>query len=183
MKHRLTKIYTKTGDQGLTSLGDGSRVSKLDPRVEAYGTVDELNSCIGLIAATDLPTPQKQQLVHIQHKLFDLGSELCVPGRPTLDASLALSLEQQMDQMNEALAPLKEFILPGGSETVARTHLARTVCRRAERRVLALQQNEEVNQASLIFLNRLSDWLFVFARYLTKLQQGSEINWQKNLEL
>lgn len=178
MTNRLTKIYTKKGDQGKTSLGNGERVGKDHDRVEAYGTVDELNSVLGLLSATDLPRQQKSWLNSLQHQLFDLGSELCIPEKQVLKKKHTDILERQIDEMNAQLPPLKEFILPGGSEAAARTHLARTVCRRAERRVLTLSQQEKVSPHSIMFLNRLSDWLFVFARYVLKIQQGKEVLWQ-----
>ncbi|PCJ15546.1 MAG: ATP:cob(I)alamin adenosyltransferase [Gammaproteobacteria bacterium] len=178
MSYRLTKIYTKSGDEGQTGLGNGKRVNKDDPRVEAYGTVDELNSAIGLLSATELPKPQLSWLNAIQHQLFDLGSELCIPESRVLDKTYTDILEQQIDEMNSQLEPLKEFILPGGNEAAARAHLARAICRRAERRVLTLHHQDPVSQHSIIFLNRLSDWFFVFARFILKLQNGQEVLWK-----
>ena len=178
MTYRLTKIYTRTGDKGYTQLGNGERVSKDDSRVEAYGSVDELNSAIGLLAASELPAQQRTWLNQVQHQLFDLGSELCIPEKRVLDKKYIDILEYQIDEMNAQLEPLKEFILPGGNEAAARAHLARAICRRAERRVLTLNGLESTSQNSIVFLNRLSDWLFVFARYVLKLQQGKEVLWQ-----
>ena len=149
MGHRLSKIYTRTGDDGSTGLGDGTRVDKDSHRVEAYGTIDELNSTIGMILAEDsLDDVARQRLSDIQHDLFDLGGELCVPGHCTIDQAFVRRLERELDDMNAGLPPLKEFILPGGGRAAAACHLARTVCRRAERRLWSLARHEAVNPAT-----------------------------------
>ena len=177
MGNRLSKIYTRTGDKGTTGLGDGSRVDKDSLRVEAFGTVDELNSAVGLVLATDLPVEVRDCLTRTQHELFDLGGELCMPGFTLVPDSYVDGLEKELDSFNEDLPPLKDFILPGGSESAARCHLARTIARRAERRVVSLAQNEDVNPASIRYLNRLSDLLFVIARVLARHDGGAEVLW------
>jgi cob(I)alamin adenosyltransferase len=177
MGNRLTKIYTRTGDRGTTGLGDGSRVDKDSLRVEAYGTVDEVNSAIGLVLSSELPESVRACLTRIQHELFDLGGELCMPGHTMIPDAFVTALEQDLDSFNEDLPALKDFILPGGSESAARCHLARTVARRAERRVISLAHNETVNEASIRYLNRLSDLLFVIARILARHDGGSEVIW------
>jgi len=177
MGNRLSKIYTRTGDKGTTGLGDGSRVDKDSLRVEAYGTVDEVNSAVGLVLATELPEAVRDCLTNVQHELFDLGGELCMPGYTLVPESYVERLEISLDAFNEDLPPLKDFILPGGSEAAARCHVARTVARRAERRVISLAHNETVNEASIRYLNRLSDLLFVVARVLARHDGGSEVIW------
>lgn len=177
MGHRLSKIYTRTGDKGTTGLGGGVRVDKDNARVEAFGTVDELNSVIGLLLACPLPEAVRAVLDDVQHDLFDVGSELAQPGRMLIPADYAARLEQVLDGFNADLPPLKEFILPGGGVAAAHCHLARTVCRRAERRVVTLGKNEAINNESLRYLNRLSDLLFVLARVLARADQG-EVLWQ-----
>ena len=177
MGNRLSKIYTRTGDKGVTGLGDGSRVDKDSLRVEAYGTVDELNSAVGLVLAADLPAEVRDCLTRIQHELFDLGGELCMPGTTLIPDRYVDGLENALDGFNEDLPPLKDFILPGGSEAAARCHVARTVARRAERRVVSLAHNEAVNDATIRYLNRLSDLLFVIARVLARREGGSEVLW------
>ena len=177
MGNRLSKIYTRTGDKGTTGLGDGARVDKDSLRVEAYGTVDEVNSTVGLVLATELPEAVRDCLVNVQHELFDLGGELCMPGYTLVPESYVERLENSLDAFNEDLPPLKDFILPGGSEAAARCHVARTVARRAERRVISLAHNETVNEASIRYLNRLSDLLFVIARGLARHEGGSEVLW------
>jgi cob(I)alamin adenosyltransferase len=177
MGNRLSKIYTRTGDKGVTGLGDGSRVDKDSLRVEAYGTVDELNSIVGMVLAADLPDGIRDCLTRIQHELFDLGGELCMPGTTLIPDRYVDHLEQDLDAFNADLPPLKDFILPGGSESAARCHLARTVARRAERRVISLAHNEAVNEATIRYLNRLSDLLFVTARVLARSDGGSEVIW------
>lgn len=178
MGHRLSKIYTRTGDDGSTGLGDGTRVAKDDARVEAYGTVDELNSCVGLVLAESLPDEVRDILVDIQHELFDLGSELCMPGYHAITAEHISRLEKSLDALNAALPPLKEFILPGGGRAASACHLARTVCRRAERRVFTLSREAQVSPEALKYLNRLSDLLFVIARVLARHENGSEVLWR-----
>lgn len=177
MGNRLSKIYTRTGDKGTTGLGDGARVNKDDLRVEAYGTVDELNSMVGLVLASALPMDIRACLTRIQHELFDLGGELCMPGTVRTPASYITDLEQDLDAFNADLPPLKEFILPGGTESAARCHLARTVARRAERRVVSLAHVEKINDESVRYLNRLSDLLFVVSRVLARSEGGMEVLW------
>ena len=180
MGNRLTKIYTRTGDEGTTGLGDGSRISKHSARVEAYGSVDEANATIGLVLAEpDLPAAIERCLVEVQHDLFDLGAELCLPGHSAVTADFIQRLEQQLDSFNADLPPLKDFILPGGGRAASACHLARTVTRRAERRVWSLSESEQVNPAGLKYLNRLSDLLFVIARVLARRDQGQEVLWKR----
>lgn len=177
MGNRLSKIYTRTGDAGDTGLGDGSRIPKDDLRVEAYGTVDELNSVVGLLLAAKLPEGVEPMLTRLQHELFDLGGELCMPGTTLIPESYVEALERDLDALNEDLPPLKDFILPGGSEAAARCHFARTVSRRAERRVVSLAAKQEVNPVSVRYLNRLSDFLFVAARVIARADGGDEVLW------
>lgn len=180
MGNRLTKIYTRTGDDGTTGLGNGERVRKDDLRVEAFGTVDELNSAIGvLLSAPGLPDEISKCLTRIQHRLFDLGGELCMPGHQVIDARAVDWLEQQLDRLNADLPPLKDFILPGGCAEAGACHLARAVCRRAERRCWSLATEAAVNEHALKYLNRLSDLLFVIARVLNRSAGISEPLWQK----
>lgn len=180
MGHRLSKIYTRTGDDGSTGLGDGSRVAKDDARVEAYGTVDEANSAIGVILANDtVPEAIRACLLAVQHDLFDLGGELCIPGHAAIEDSFVAKLEEQLDAFNADLPLLKEFILPGGGPAAAACHLARTIVRRAERRVLTLQKIETVRPQALRYLNRLSDLLFVIARCLAREESGQEVIWDR----
>jgi cob(I)alamin adenosyltransferase len=179
MGNRLSKIYTRTGDDGTTGLGDGTRVPKDSARVEAYGTVDELNSVIGiLLAVPGLPDAVTALLTEVQHELFDLGAELCVPGHLVITADHVTRLETALDGFNDPLPPLKEFILPGGGPAAAACHLARTVGRRAERRAWTLARAETVNPELLRYLNRLSDLLFVLARVLARHERGSEVLWR-----
>ena len=180
MGHRLSKIYTRTGDEGTTGLGDGTRVAKDHPRVESYGTVDEANSALGLVLAVPgLPADIQRCLTDIQHDLFDLGGELCIPGYVVIDDSYVQRLEGELDGFNEDLPPLEDFILPGGGPASAACHLARTVCRRAERQVWSLSAQEPVNETALRYLNRLSDLLFVLARVLARHERGGEVLWEK----
>ncbi|MGA9340997.1 MAG: cob(I)yrinic acid a,c-diamide adenosyltransferase [Rhodanobacteraceae bacterium] len=178
MGNRLSKIYTRTGDDGTTGLGDGSRVPKDSARVAAYGTVDELNSAIGVVLACDLSAPVTEALVQIQHDLFDLGGELCIPGMALIDDADILRLEQTLDRFNEGLPSLKEFILPGGGMAAAQCHVARTVCRRAERAVVTLSRKAAVRAQATHYLNRLSDLLFVVARVLAREAGHGEVLWQ-----
>jgi len=177
MGNRLSRIYTRTGDKGTTGLGDGSRVDNDHLRVETFGPVDELNSVIGLVLATDLDNEVRDCLTRTQHELFDLGGELCMPGVVLIPESFVEQLEADLDRFNETLPPLKDFILPGGSEPAARCHLARTVCRRAERLMVALARQDDINEVSLRYLNRLSDLLFVTARVLARAGGNSEVLW------
>jgi len=183
MGHRLSRIYTRTGDDGTTGLGDGARVPKDHARVEAFGTVDEANSAVGVVLAVPgLPAEIVACLTRIQHDLFDLGGELCIPGYTAISAGYVSRLERELDGFNEALPPLKDFILPGGGRAAAACHLARTVSRRAERRVWTLAREEDaVNPEAARYLNRLSDLLFVLARVIARHEQGSEVLWQKGL--
>jgi len=175
--NRLSKIYTRTGDDGTTGLGDGSRVAKDSSRVAAYGTVDEANSCIGLVLATDLPDDVRALLTTVQHQLFDLGGELCIPGHAAIFDADIERLEQHLDAFNEPLPPLKDFILPGGGEAAARCHIARTVVRRAEREAVSLSRIEDVRPEAVRYLNRLSDLLFVLARVLARASGHGEVLW------
>ncbi|HXD35355.1 MAG TPA: cob(I)yrinic acid a,c-diamide adenosyltransferase [Rhodanobacter sp.] len=179
MGNRLSRIYTRTGDDGSTGLGDGSRVGKDSLRVTAYGTVDELNSTIGMVLATDgVPDAVREILTQVQHDLFDLGGELCIPGMETVQDSDIARLESVLDDLNEPLPPLKEFILPGGGMAAACGHLARTVCRRAEREVVALARTEDIRAQPQRYLNRLSDLLFVICRVLARASGHGEVLWQ-----
>ena len=178
MGNRLSKIYTRTGDDGSTGLGDGSRTGKDSLRVEAYGTVDEANSCIGVVLAAGVPAPVAELLTSVQHQLFDLGGELCIPGHAAIDDDDVTRLEQHLDRLNADLPPLKEFILPAGGEASARCHVARTVVRRAERCAVALARVEEVRPQAIRYLNRLSDLLFVLCRVLARESGHGEVTWQ-----
>jgi len=177
MGHRLSKIYTRTGDHGETGLSDGSRVAKNDPRIEAIGAIDELNSTLGMVLTMPIPADVQQRLLQIQHWLFDLGGELSLPDHQLMTKKHVNLLEQWLDRWNEDLSPLKEFILPGGTEMAATTHLARAVCRRAERRLLSLAEQQNVAPEALHFLNRLSDLLFVCARYLNLRAATNDVCW------
>lgn len=178
MGHRLSKIYTRTGDAGETGLGDGTRVPKDSLRVHALGEVDELNSMIGLLLAEDLPAGVRDALVGIQHDLFDLGGDVCIPGRSSLTDTQVQRLETLLDGYNRDLPALKEFILPGGSRAASLAHLARTVCRRAERALVALAGAEQVGDGARKYLNRLSDLLFVLGRVLNR-AGGGDVLWQQ----
>ena len=178
MGHRLSKIYTRTGDKGDTGLGDGSRVDKDYIRVEAFGTVDELNSIIGMVLSHNIPDEITTCLNKVQHHLFDLGGELCIPGHVAINENYITYLENTLDGFNEGLPNLKEFILPSGGKATSTCHLARTVCRRAERRVVTLSKDEEISVFSIQYLNRLSDLLFVIARVLARHENGGEVLWQ-----
>jgi len=181
MGNRLTKIYTRTGDQGTTGLGDGQRIAKSHCRVAAMGTVDELNSVLGLLLCEQLSDDIRDILQHVQHRLFDIGGELSIPGHTIITEQHVEQLEVWMDSMNSQLPPLKEFILPGGSKAAAMSHLARTVCRRAERCVIQLMEEKEglVHAHSIAYLNRLSDLLFVLSRQLNREQNVSDVFWQR----
>jgi cob(I)alamin adenosyltransferase len=180
MGHRLSKIYTRTGDDGSTGLGDGTRVDKDSRRVNAYGTVDELNATIGMLLAEVSDQPTVDLLTRIQHELFDLGGELCMPGYTLMFQADIDRLEADLDQLNEPLPPLKDFILPAGGRAAATCHLARTVARRAEREVWALNRVEKVAAPALKYLNRLSDLLFVLARVLARRDGNTEQLWHKD---
>lgn len=179
MGNRLSKIYTRTGDDGTTGLGDGARVAKDDARVEAYGTVDEVNSHVGVILAVPgIPAAISRCLTEIQHDLFDLGGELCIPGHRAIRAEHVERLEATLDGFNDTLPALKDFILPGGGPAAAACHVARTVCRRAERRVWTLAHGSDVAPEVAHYLNRLSDLLFVIARVLARHEHGTEVLWR-----
>jgi cob(I)alamin adenosyltransferase len=181
MGNRLTRICTRTGDNGTTGLGDGSRTVKDDPRIEAIGTIDELNSALGLLLSHELPDNLQDSLSRVQHRLFDVGGELCLPGQPArhvVNTEQIEELEAAMEELNADLPPLREFILPGGSPAAAVCHLARTICRRAERRLVSLGKVEDINPAGIMYLNRLSDLLFVMARQLNRLAGKTDVYWQ-----
>lgn len=179
MGNRLSRIYTRTGDAGTTGLGDGSRVPKNSLRVQAMGEVDELNAALGLLLCEAVPEGIDVLLTGVQHDLFDLGGELCIPGMALISEGHVERLERELDRINEGLEPLKDFILPGGTRPAALAHQARTVCRRAERAVVALAEIEDVNGALRRYLNRLSDLLFVLGRELNRHAGRSDVLWQK----
>jgi len=179
MGHRLSKIYTRTGDTGETGLGDGSRVPKDNPRVEAIGAVDELNSCVGLLLAEPLAQDLRELLTEAQHDLFELGGELSIPGHSRIQPQDVERLERALDRYNQELAPLKEFILPGGSRGGALCHFARTVCRRAERRVVTLASQQTLSEHCVRYLNRLSDLLFVLSRVINRRDGRDDVLWRK----
>lgn len=185
MGKRLSKIYTRTGDDGETGLGDGSRVSKTHPRIEAIGSVDELNSIVGLLVEELLENgnPELDTIAEflraMQHRIFDLGGELSIPGFDIITADHVTAIEIQLDALNAHLEPLENFILPGGSRLIANCHVARAICRRAERQVAALAQKEPINKAGMEFLNRLSDYLFVVARSCARITGVDEVLWTK----
>ncbi len=181
MGYRLSKIYTRTGDAGTTGLGDGSRIGKDAPRVAALGDVDELNASVGVLLCEAMPDEVRTLLTGVQHDLFDLGGELSVPGGAFLKPTQPGRLETAIDRFNADLEPLKEFILPAGTRSAALAHQARTVCRRAERSLVALAQNETVAAASRQYLNRLSDLLFVLARWLNRHAGHADVLWQKGV--
>lgn len=178
MGKRLSKIYTRTGDDGSTGLGDGARVDKDHARMEAIGTVDELNSAIGAVLALDLIAPVRECLTGVQHELFDLGGELSIPGYTLISAARVTALEISLEGFNADLPPLKEFILPGGGAAASACHLARAICRRAERRIITLNRAEPINSQTIAYLNRLSDLLFVVARVLAR-NSGGEVLWDR----
>ena len=179
MGYRLSKIYTRKGDKGTTRLGEGSQVSKDNPRVECYGNVDELNSVIGLLRSLETPKGVEAVLNQVQHDIFDLGGELCIPGHAMIKADRVQQLENVIDDLNKVLAPLEEFVLPGGTQAAALCHFARTVCRRAERSLVTLSQSEETTELALAYLNRLSDLLFVMARTINKRAGLSDVLWRR----
>ncbi len=179
MGHRLSKIATRTGDDGTTGLGDGSRTDKDALRVQAMGDVDELNSHIGVLLCEQLPDELRQELITIQHDLFDLGGELCIPGFTMIQEAQVLRLDELLAKYNATLPPLSEFILPGGSRAAAQAHICRTVCRRAERSIVSLGKAETLNPQPRQFVNRLSDLLFVLSRVLNRFAGGSDVLWEK----
>ena len=177
MGDRLTRIYTRTGDDGTTGLADGSRRAKHDTRIACLGEVDELNACIGFASSLLGEQGPRDLLLAIQHDLFDVGAELCQPGKLLIDAAYVAALEASADRYNAELPALREFILPGGSQAAACLHLARTVCRRVERGLTRLADGEAVNDDTLRYLNRLSDLLFILARAQSAADGGSEVCW------
>jgi cob(I)alamin adenosyltransferase len=179
MGHRLSKIVTRTGDAGTTGLGDGSRVPKNSARIEAIGAVDELNSCVGVVLTEQLPEDVRALLTDVQHDLFDLGGELSIPGHTAMTDAHVARLEDAVERYNDDLPRLEEFILPGGTRAAALVHVARTVCRRAERAVVALGGAENVAAPVRVYLNRLSDLLFVLARVLNRAGGAPDVLWQK----
>jgi cob(I)alamin adenosyltransferase len=179
MGARLSKIYTRTGDDGSTGLGDGSRTPKDSLRVNAYGTVDEANSAIGLVLAEDLPESIRACLIRVQHQLFDLGGELCIPGMALVQQADIDGLEHELDGFNADLPALANFILPGGGRAAAAAHLGRTIVRRAERETITLSRAENVRGEVIKYLNRLSDLLFVIARVLARASGAGEVLWQR----
>jgi cob(I)alamin adenosyltransferase len=179
MANRLTKIYTRTGDGGSTGLADGTRVPKDSPVIEAIGAVDELNSTLGVLLAETLPDEIHSCLTDIQHDLFDLGGELSRPGHAILTDAYVLRLERALDGFNSELPPLKDFVLPGGSRAAALAHVARTVCRRAERRLVTLDRKKSTPPCAVRYLNRLSDLFFVIARALNRAAGQSDVLWQQ----
>ncbi len=179
MGHRLSKIVTRTGDKGETGLADGSRLPKSAPRVAAMGEVDELNCVIGALLVQPLPDDMRGPLARTQHELFDLGGELSLPGAVVITETQLARLEAELSRLNEALPPLKEFVLPGGNASAAAAHLGRSVARRAERALWALHAQEPLNPCAPQYLNRLSDDLFVCSRVLARMNGGSEVTWQR----
>ena len=179
MGKRLTKIYTRTGDDGTTGLGDGSRLAKDSPRIEAIGLVDSLNSFIGRVLSHEIPVDAHRVLVDVQHDLFELGAELCLPGVTKIEEGHLARLERELDAFNATLPPLKEFILPGGSTASADAHIARTACRAAERVVVALGKAEPCGDNARRYLNRLSDLLFVLARVINRAAGQADVLWQQ----
>jgi cob(I)alamin adenosyltransferase len=179
MGNRLSKIATRTGDDGTTGLGDGSRTRKDALRVQAMGDVDELNSQIGVLLCEDIPADLKDELITIQHDLFDLGGELCIPGFTMIKEAQVIRLDELLAKYNATLPALSEFILPGGSRAAALTHVCRTVCRRAERSIVALGNEETLNAQPRQYVNRLSDLMFVMARVLNRYAGGSDVLWEK----
>lgn len=182
MGNRLSKIATRTGDKGSTGLGDGSRTDKDSLRVHAMGDVDELNSQIGLLLCEELPAALREELISIQHDLFDMGGELCIPGYSMITAAQVARLDALLEKYNADLPPLKDFILPAGSRAAALSHVCRTVCRRAERAIVSLGKSETINDAPRQYMNRLSDLLFVLSRVLNRFAGGSDVLWEKDRE-
>ena len=181
MGYRLSKIYTRTGDAGGTGLGNNTRTQKDSARICAIGEVDELNCLLGVLLCEDVPEDVRALLIQVQHRLFDFGGELSIPGAELLASGAAAQLEAAIDKYNAQLKPLKEFILPGGNRAAAWAHLARGVCRRAERSLVSLAAKEPVSEAGKQYINRLSDLLFVLARHLNRCAGCDDVLWQKNL--
>ena len=182
MGHRLSKIYTRTGDAGTTGLGDGSRTAKDSARVTAMGDVDELNSLLGVILCEDLPADLRELFIGIQHDLFDLGGELCIPGYTLIKLEHVARLDALLAKYNADLPPLADFILPAGSRAAAQAHVCRTVCRRAERAIVTLGKTETLNDYPRQYMNRLSDLMFVLARVLNRHAGGGDVLWEKGRE-
>lgn len=182
MGNRLSKIATRTGDKGTTGLGDGSRIAKDALRVHAMGDVDELNSQIGVLLCEDIPGQMNHELISIQHDLFDMGGELCIPGYTMITDAQVARLDALLEKYNADLPPLKDFILPGGSRAAAVANVCRTVCRRAERSIVSVGNVESINDAPRQYMNRLSDLLFVLARVLNRYAGGSDVLWEKDRE-
>jgi len=180
MGYRLSKIYTRTGDDGTTGLSDGSRIDKDSPRITAIGSIDELNSLIGVICCEEIDQESRDLLTEIQHHLFDMGGELSMPDQKLMTAESVTWLEQQLDRMNAELDPLDDFILPGGCKSAAVCHVARSVCRRAERDAFSLARKEEISTVITGYLNRLSDLLFVLARHQNKVHGKNDTLWQQS---
>jgi len=178
MGHRLSKIYTRTGDKGTTADAEGNRVEKDSARIEAIGTVDELNSLLGMVLAQAIPEAVNSCLTRVQNDLFDLGGELAMPAYEAITEAYVTRLEVELDGFNTELPMLKEFILPAGGPATSACHVARSVCRRAERRMVSLQRQEALNPQALAYVNRLSDLLFVLARVLARHENGAEVLWQ-----
>jgi cob(I)alamin adenosyltransferase len=178
MGNRLSKIATRTGDKGETGLGDGTRVAKDSARIQALGDIDELNSSIGVLLAETMPARLRTALLHIQHGLFDLGGEICIPGHVMVTEAHVLHLDTLLETYNKRLPPLKEFILPGGTRAAALAHLSRTTCRRAERSLVALGRDERVGQHARQYLNRISDLLFVLGRALNRAGKRGDVLWR-----
>jgi cob(I)alamin adenosyltransferase len=179
MGNRLSKIATRTGDNGTTGLGDNTRTSKDSLRVHAMGDVDELNSHVGLLLSEDLPSALREELISIQHDLFDLGGELCIPGYKIISEQQVARLDALLEKYNADLPPLKDFILPAGSRAAAQAHVCRTVCRRAERAIVGLGKVDGINDNPRHYMNRLSDLLFVLSRVLNRYAGGSDVLWEK----
>jgi cob(I)alamin adenosyltransferase len=182
MGNRLSKIATRTGDKGTTGLGDGSRIAKDGLRVHAMGDVDELNSQIAVLLCEDIPEQMKHELISIQHDLFDMGGELCIPGYTMITEEQVLRLDGLLEHYNADLPPLKDFILPGGSRAAAIANVCRTVCRRAERSIVSVGNAETINEAPRQYMNRLSDLLFVLGRVLNRYAGGQDVLWEKGRE-
>jgi cob(I)alamin adenosyltransferase len=180
MGNRLSKIATRTGDNGTTGLGDGSRTGKDSLRVHAMGDVDELNSHIGLLLCEDLPSAMREELISIQHDLFDLGGELCIPGYTIITEVHVARLDALLEKYNADLPPLKEFILPAGSRAASLAHVCRTVCRRAERSIVGLGNSDAINDGPRRYMNRLSDLMFVLSRVLNRYAGGADVLWEKD---
>ncbi len=178
MANRLSKIATRKGDDGSTGLGDGSRTAKDSVRIHTLGEVDELNSFVGLLLCEEMPADLREELVSIQHDLFDLGGELCIPGYQLITEAHVARIDALLEKYNSTLPPLKDFILPAGSRAASVAHLCRTVCRRAERSIVALGKSETINEHPRQYVNRLSDLMFVLSRVLNRFAGGSDVLWQ-----